>query len=174
MTNGESLAGLKIRTYDQLGTVTLKEAGASPIQLSWADVVPQLSTGGIEAVLTSAEAGLSGKFDELLSHYMPIAIGTPLNIATINNDVLNDLSDEHRAAVLEAAAEVSKNQWAIVEGRVQSNFKRAQDRGVTIEAEFGDGYLDMLKTSGEAAVAIWLERYGDEGKAILDAYNAGG
>ncbi|QIE45998.1 TRAP transporter substrate-binding protein [Pseudohalocynthiibacter aestuariivivens] len=170
--NAESLANLKVRTYDQLGTITLKEAGASPIQLSWADVVPQLSTGGIDAVLTSTEAGLSGQFDELLSYYMPIAIGTPLNIATINNDVLNSLSDEHRAAVLEAAEEVSRNQWAIVGPRVQANFGRAQERGVTIESAFDDGYMDMLKASGQAAIAVWLERAGDEGQAIIDAYAA--
>ncbi len=172
VVNDTSLNGLKIRTYDQLGTVTLKEAGASAIQLSWADVVPQLSTGGIEAVLTSAEAGLSGRFPELLTHYMPIAIGTPLNIATINNDVLNGLSEEHRAAVLEAAKEVEEHQWSIVGPRVNSNFERAQGEGVMIVQDFDDGFLDALRAAGKSAVAIWLEKSGGNGQQILQAYEA--
>ncbi len=50
-----NLSGLKIRAWDASGTRTLKTAGAAAVQMSWADVVPQLSSGGIEAVLTSAE-----------------------------------------------------------------------------------------------------------------------
>lgn len=167
-----SLANLKIRTYDQLGTVTLTEAGAAAVQLSWADVVPQLSTGGIDAVLTSAEAGLSVSFPELVDHYMPIAIGTPLNIATINNDVLNGLSEEHRSAVMEAAAEVFKNQWAIVQPRVKSNFEKARAEGVTIVEDFNDDFMNLLRESGKAAVDIWLERAGADGTEILNAYRA--
>ncbi|MBO9448458.1 TRAP transporter substrate-binding protein [Ruegeria sp. R14_0] len=167
-----SLADLKIRTYDQLGTVTLTTAGAAPVQLSWADVVPQLSTGGIDAVLTSAEAGLSVQFPDLLDHYMPIAIGTPLNIATINNDVLNSLTDEQRAAVMEAAAEVMENQWKIVERRVASNFERARSQGVTVIEDLDPAFLEKLRNAGQAGIEVWLARYGDEGTAILEAYNA--
>src|SRR5690606_15274712 len=41
------LGELKIRTYDTLSTMSYRDAGAVPVQLSWADVVPQLSTGAI-------------------------------------------------------------------------------------------------------------------------------
>lgn len=68
VTSKQELTNLKIRTYDKNGTLTLREAGAAPVKLSWADVVPQLSTGGIQAVLTSADAGASGKFWEHLNN----------------------------------------------------------------------------------------------------------
>jgi len=166
----DDLKTLKIRTYDSLGTVTLTEAGAAPVQLSWADVVPQLSTGGINSVLTSVEAGLSGSFPELLKYYTPIAIGTPLNIATINNDVLNSLSDEHKAAVMEAAAEVSKHQWEIVGPRVQSNFEKARAAGVTIIEDFDPALLPHLRVAGDKATATWVEQAGERGQRILADY----
>lgn len=166
------LQGLKIRTYDKLGTITLTEAGASPVQLSWADVVPQLTTGGINAVLTSAEAGLSGNFQDLLSHYVPIAIGTPLNIATINNDALAKLTEKQRAAVLEAAAEVSAHQWKIVGPRVKSNFERATKAGVTVHESVDPALMKHLQKSGEAAVKAWLEQAGKTGEEILAAYRS--
>ena len=103
---------------------------------------------------------------------MPIAIGTPLNIATINNDTLSDLSDEHRAAVLEAAAEVHDNQWKIVGPRVRSNFERATGEGVTIVSKFQPAFTDLLRNSGQVAVDIWLDRAGDDGRKILEAYRA--
>ena len=52
-----AVTGLRIRTYDKNGTDTLKAAGAAPLQIAWSDLVPQLSTGGVDAVLTSADGG---------------------------------------------------------------------------------------------------------------------
>jgi len=166
------LRGLRIRTYDQLGTVTLREAGASPVQLSWADVAPQLSTGALESVLTSIEAGLSGNLQELQSHFMPILFGTPLNIATINNDALASLNDSQRAALLEAAAEVQERQWSIIVDRVANNAVRAAELGVVVVSDLDPAMMDRLRASADPAIEIWLERAGDEGAAILADFRA--
>jgi TRAP-type C4-dicarboxylate transport system substrate-binding protein len=62
VTSLADLKGLRIRAWDASGTSTLQGAGAAALQLPWADVVPQLASGGIEAVLTSAEGGANSKF----------------------------------------------------------------------------------------------------------------
>ena len=62
--SADDLQNLKIRTFDRSGTETFRNLGAAPVSLSWGDVVPQLATGGISAVLTSAEAGASASFWE--------------------------------------------------------------------------------------------------------------
>ena len=77
-----ALKNLKIRTYDRNGTITLKAAGAAAVKLSWADVVPQLGTGGIQAVLTSAEGGVNAKFWEHLDHFTEINYAMPLSMVT--------------------------------------------------------------------------------------------
>ncbi|MEP5453854.1 TRAP transporter substrate-binding protein DctP, partial [Roseibium sp.] len=41
----DALAGLKIRTYDKNGTTALNALNAAAVRLSWADVVPSISTG---------------------------------------------------------------------------------------------------------------------------------
>ncbi len=169
----EALANLKIRTYDANGTITLAAAGAAPIQLSWADVVPQLSAGGIEAVLTSAEGGVNAKFWEHVSHFTEVNYAMPLNMVHINNDTWSDLSDAQREAVL-AAAEAAENYvWRAVEGRVAENYAEMQENGMTIVTGVEASYLDALNAAGEEARADWLEKTGDRGAAILEAFMAG-
>lgn len=168
--SSDALANLKIRTYDANGTITLQEAGAAPIQLSWADVVPQLSTGGIEAVLTSAEGGTNAKFWEHLSHFTEVNYAMPLNMVHINLDVWNDLSDEHQAAVLEAAKAAEDYVWSAVEQRVAQNYEEMTANGLTVVTGVDAAYLSALNEAGAKAREEWLAKTGAKGQAILDAY----
>jgi TRAP-type C4-dicarboxylate transport system substrate-binding protein len=166
------LKGLKIRTYDANGTITLKSAGAAPIQLSWADVVPQLSTGGIDAVLTSAESGANAKFWEQLSHFTEINYAMPLNMLHINLDVLNGLTPELQQAVLEAAEATSERNWQAVLTRVEANYAEMEPNGVTVVTGVPEDYLAALNEAGREALDDWLVKTGAKGKAIIEAYEA--
>lgn len=163
----EALENLKIRTYDANGTITLQEAGAAPIQLSWADVVPQLTTGGISAVLTSAEGGTNAKFWENLSHFTEVNYAMPLNMIHINLDVWNDLSEDHQAAVLEAAEAAENYVWEAVEQRVAENYAEMEANGMTVVRDVPAEFLDALNAAGERARAEWLEKTGETGEQIL-------
>lgn len=166
----DALSNLKIRTYDANGTITLQEAGAAPIQLSWADVVPQLSTGGIDAVLTSAEGGTNAKFWEQLSHFTEVNYAMPLNMVHINLDTWNGLTADQQAAVLEAAKAAEDYVWAAVEKRVAGNYAEMKANGLTVVTGVDSGYLDALNNAGQKATAEWLEKTGAKGQAILDKF----
>ncbi len=167
-----ALQNLKIRTYDPNGTITLKEAGAAPIQLSWADVVPQLGTGGIDAVLTSAEGGVNAKFWEHLSHFTEINYAMPLNMVHINLDVFNGLSPELQKAVLDAAAATSERNWKGLDERRRGNYATMKQNGMTVVTGVSPDYLKALSDAGEKAVAEWLAKTGDKGRKILADYRA--
>lgn len=166
-----AISNLKIRTYDANGTITLQQAGAAPIQLSWADVVPQLSTGGIEAVLTSAEGGTNAKFWEHLSHFTEVNYAMPLNMAHINLDTWEGLSSDQQAAVLEAAKAAEDYVWQTVETRTADNYAAMKDAGMTVVTGVGDDYLAALNAAGAKARDEWLAKTGDKGSAILEAFN---
>lgn len=169
----EALKGLKIRTYDANGTVTLKEAGASPIQLSWADVVPQLSTGGISGVLTSAESGTNGKFWEHLSHFTEVNYAMPLNMVHINKEVFGALPADLQKAVLEAAKLTEERQWKAVVDRVAQNYADMKANKVVVVETVPAEFLASLRTAGKKALESWLEKTGDKGAAIMKQYNGG-
>ena len=168
----EALEGLRLRTYDANGTVTLKEAGAAPIQLSWADVAPQLATGGISGVLTSAESGVNGGFWEHLSHFTEVNYAVPLNMVTINLDVWNSLSPDLQLAVREAAHMTENHNWQEVKRRVEQNYAEMNLNGVTVVDNVPPEFLKALRTAGQEARATWLEKFGEAGGKILAEYEA--
>jgi TRAP-type C4-dicarboxylate transport system substrate-binding protein len=166
----EDIKNLKMRTYDPNGTITFKNAGAAPIQLSWSDVVPQLGTGGIDAVLTSAEGGVSSKFWDLLSHFTEINYSSPLNMIHMNADAFNGLPKDLQKAVRDAASQANDHAWAAAYGRVQQNYKDMKANGMTIVTDAPAGFLDQLAKAGQPAVDGWLKKMGKEGEKILQEY----
>ncbi|NVK41083.1 MAG: TRAP transporter substrate-binding protein [Oceanospirillaceae bacterium] len=170
VASADQLAQLKIRTYDKNGTLTLKEAGASPVKLSWADVVPQLSTGGIEAVLTSAEAGASASFWEHLNHYSAIQYAIPLNMVHMNKDAFDSLDESQQQAILEAAKRTDEHNWQEVRSRVVSNYEELNANGVAIKTELPTDFTELLTSAAKPALAEWLESTGEDGQEILTQF----
>jgi len=170
MRTKEALKNLKIRTYDPNGTITLKNIGAAPIQLSWSDVVPQLGTGGIDAVLTSAEGGVSSKFWDLLSHFNEINYSSPLNMVHMNADVYKKLPADLQKAVMDAAKETNDFAWEAAKGRVKKNYADMKAHGMTIVTDVPNKLLDALAEAGQPAVDQWLKKMGSESQKILDEY----
>jgi len=164
------IKNLKMRTYDPNGTITFKNAGAAPIQLSWSDVVPQLGTGGIDAVLTSAEGGVSSKFWDLLSHFSELNYSSPLNMIHMNADAFNGLPKDLQKAVRDAAAQANDNAWAAAYGRVQQNYKDMKANGMTVVTDVPADFLEQLAKAGQPAVDGWLKKMGKEGEKILQEY----
>ncbi len=112
MDSSAALAGLNIRTYDKNGATALNEMGAAAVRLSWADLVPSISTGAIGAVLTFAEGGVSGSFWEHFDTFTEIYnFSIPLNFVHISKDTFDGLFEDQQAAVLEAAAEIRDQNW---------------------------------------------------------------
>ena len=167
----DDLKNLKIRTYDPNGTITFKNIGAAPIQLSWADVVPQLGTGGIDAVLTSAEGGVSAKFWDLLSHFNEINYCAPLNMIHMNKDVYNGLSDDLKKAVMDTAKEANNHSWEAAKTRVAQNYKDMKAHNMTVVEDVPDDLKAKLAEAGKPAVEEWLKKMGGDGEKMLADYN---
>ena len=169
ITDAEGLRNLKIRSYDKTGTLTLKNAGAAAIQLSWADVVPALSTGTIEAVLTSDEGGLSAKFHEYMDHFHHVGFTMGTNMIHMSQAAFDDLSPELQQAVLDAATEVEAESWANINEHIAYNVKRMDDNGVTSVTDVPAAFIEHLRKSGEPVTAEWRGVFGEEEAAKIFA-----
>lgn len=163
----DALKNVRIRTYDAAGTVTLRGAGAAPIQLSWADTVPQLSTGGVEGVLTSADGGAAAQLWEHQSHFTEVNYAMPLQIVHMNRDVYESLSDEQRDAVNEAAKAAEEFGWDLLQNRVQENYEQMRSHGMTVVEEVPADYLQALGQAGTPAVDDWKTKFGADRAAEL-------
>lgn len=169
----EALKDLRVRTFDANGTVTLREAGAAPIQLSWADVVPQLATNGIDGVLTSADGGAASQLWEHQSHFTEVNYAMPLQIVHMNKDVYEGLSDELKQAVDEAAAEAEAYGWELAEKRVQENYEEMKSHGMTIVTDVPQEFIDKLTEAGQVALEDWKSKMGAEAaEKLLQEYDS--
>lgn len=170
MDSMEALKNTRIRTFDASGTITLREAGAAPIQLSWADTVPQLTTGGIDGVLTSADGGAAAQLWEHQSHFTEVNYALPLQVVHMNKDVYEGLSEEEKQAIREAAAEAENYGWELVQNRVQENYEEMRSHGMTIVEDVSPEFIDQLEAAAETAVEQWKSNMGPEAETILQAY----
>lgn len=168
----EALSGWKVRTYDASGTRTMVAAGASPIQLSWADVVPQLATGGINGVLTSSEGGVTAKFYEHLSHFTEINYALPLNFRHMNADVFNSLTEEQQKIIMDAAAATEDHSWTAASDLVEATYKTLEGHGVTIVREVSPEFRAHLNEAAKDVIADWKGRAGEAGAEVMSAFGS--
>lgn len=165
-----ALTDLKIRTYDANGTRTMIAADAAPIQLSWADVVPQLATGGIDAVLTSAEGGTSAQFWEHLPVFTEINYAMPLNFVHMNRDIFDSLSPESQDAIMKAAETTDAHIWQALEKRVEQNYATMAENGMEIASEIDPELREKLSDAANQVIHNWRETAGDSAIEILQKY----
>ncbi len=166
----KNLDGLKIRTFDPNGTRAFKAMGASPINLAWADVVPQLATGGISAVLTSAEGGVTQKFVEHTQFFTEINYAVPLNIVHMNKKVFESLSKKNQLAILDAAMAASDRNWDEVIGRTQKNYDALISQGGTVVTDHEQNFLQDLGKAGQVVLNNWIEKTGERGSSVVAEY----
>lgn len=164
----DKVHNLRIRTYDANGTITFREAEAAPNQLSWGDVVPQLATGGIDAVLTSADGGAAGQLWEHLPYFTEVNYASPLQFIHINRDVYESLSDELREAVREAARDAEEYGWGLLANRVDENYEQMRENDMTIVTDVPEDFIQYLSDAGQVAVEEWKERFADAEALLAD------
>lgn len=168
--NAEALKGLRLRTADSSGVLAFKAAGAVPVQVSFADAIPQLKAGQLDAVLSSGDGGAGARLMEVLRHFTAIEYAVTLSMVTINNDAWAALEPALQQAMQAAAAETETRQWEIMKTRVAENYARMRSAGVGITTELSPQYQHALREAGQVAVDDWVKRMGPAATPILEAY----
>ena len=168
--SAEALKGLRLRTADSSGVLAFKAAGAVPVQVSFADAIPQLKAGQLDAVLSSGDGGAGDRLMEALRHFTAIEYAVTLSMVTINKDAWDALEPALQQSLLSAAAETEAHQWEVLKTRVAANYARMRARGVSIITELSPQFRQALRAAGQVAVDDWVQRMGPAAAPILDAY----
>ena len=168
--SAEALKGLRLRTADSSGVLAFKAAGAVPVQVSFADAIPQLKAGQLDAVLSSGDGGAGARLMEVLRHFTAIEYAVTMSMVTMNNDAWSALEPALQEAILAAAADTEARQWDIMKTRVDQNYARMRAAGVTITTVLSPQFRQALRAAGQVAVDDWVQRMGPAAAPILDAY----
>ncbi len=166
------VANMSIRTYDKTGAEVFSRLGAKAKVVSFADLAPMLVSGEINAVLSSGDGGAGRKLWEHLPHFTEIGYAVPLSFTTINRDRWLALSPALREQVLAAASETETFVWNALEGRLETNYRRMRDNGMTITSPVPDALRGPLSAAGKSEVEKWLSQAGPEAANALQKFRS--
>ena len=166
------LDDLKVRVPDVTAMQTFKAVGANPLQVSWADIVPQLSTNALDAVISSAEGGTNISLGDFLPQYTALDYVIPVNVVHMSRLAYDRLSEEEQTAIRQASADTSEFIWGKLEERLAGTYTDLDGLGVAVDRDVASELTEALQTASETAMQDWLSKSGDKGQALLDAYHA--
>lgn len=167
----DDLQGLRLRAFDLNSLETFAGAGAAAVNLNWGDVFPALSTGLIDAVVTSADLGNASGIESYTPSFLEINWAVPISYVTINRDVWDGLPEDLQAAVLEAGAETTRRTFERLQTQVAENYAEMREKGVSIIETPDEALMEALRAAAEPVLESWRAAAGDRASA-LDAYLA--
>src|SRR6266542_2438301 len=84
LKTASDLSSLSIRTYDKTSSEVFAGVGAKAASISFADTMPKLVDGSLNAVLSSGDGGAGRKLWEYLPYFSEITYSLPLSVAGVN------------------------------------------------------------------------------------------
>src|ERR1700716_2989272 len=118
------LSSLSIRAYDKISSEVLAGTGARATLISFADTMPKLADGSINAVLSSGDGGAGRKLWEFLPYFSEITYSLPLSVASVNQALYDGLSPDLHEAVDAAGRQTEAELWLALSTRLQENYAR--------------------------------------------------
>jgi TRAP-type C4-dicarboxylate transport system substrate-binding protein len=168
------LAGLSIRTYDRTSREVFARAGAKASSISFAELLPRLTDGSINAVLSSGDGTISRTLWEYLPYFSEITYSLPMSVASVNQAAFDSLTPELREAVDAAGRLTETELWFALSTRLQQNHQRMRERGVTIDSDPAPALIAALQEGAAAAREEWCARSGPACERILGVFKASG
>jgi len=173
LTTPSELSGLSIRTYDKISSEVFASVGAKAAPISFADTMPKLVDGSINAVLSSGDGGAGRKLWEYLAYFSEITYSLPLSVASVNQALYDGLHPDLREAVDAAGRQTEAELWLALSTRLQENYQRMRQNGVTIDSSPAPAMVQALQSGAAAAQRAWCTRSGPICVQVLDAFKAG-
>ena len=166
----DGLAGVKFRTYNSTLETFASMAGAAPTQIEVPDIPQAFSTGRVEAMITSPSTGVNSQAWDFLSHYTDIQAWIPKNIVVVNKRAFQRLGADTQQAVLEAAAAAEVRGWEMSRNETEVQTAALAENGIDVQNP-SDALMQGLRAIGAKMLENWVAASGEEGAAILEAYN---
>ena len=165
------LKGLKIRTFNAVSTAWVKAAGGNPVSMPWGDVYMAMSTGAIDALITSTTSGADGKFWEVMKHFTRLNFTFGYSAVTVNAKAWASLSPEQQKTISAIAAKMDKIQLQrSLESDKQATAKLIKG-GITV-ADMSPAFQKACAQLAQPIWQDWAKKAGPDAAQILEKAQA--
>lgn len=164
------MKGIKFRSYNSATARLAELSGMLPVQIEAAEISQAFATGVAESMISSGATGYDRKVWESLTHFYEVDGWLPRNSIFVNKDSWNGISDSSKNVIRACSAMAEyAGSWRAKE---YTGFTLAglKEGGMTV-GPAGEQLTNDLKEIGATMTKEWLASVGDQGKAIVDAFN---
>jgi TRAP-type C4-dicarboxylate transport system substrate-binding protein len=166
----KDLKGTKMRAYNPATSHIAIAVGAQPVTIQLAELPAALATGGVDNFLTSSASGVDSKLHESVKNFYAVAAWLPRSAVVVNFKLFEALDKQSQEAVLQQAAAAEQRGWKLSEQKDGEYMKELAAKGMKIDASAA-GLKKELSVIGERMTADWVKLAGNDGKAVIDAFN---
>ncbi|MGE4534416.1 TRAP transporter substrate-binding protein [Halomonas sp.] len=171
--SGDDLRNLSMRAYNTASERIAQLVGAVPTQVEVPDIPTAFSTGRVEAMITSPATGADTKAWDYLSHFNHAQLWLPKNMIIVSERAFSGLDEASQQALVDAAAEAETRGWEMSRQETDDAIAVLEENGIEV-SEPSEALAEKLREVGETMTQEWVERAGEQGQTILEAYrNAG-
>ena len=171
------LAGKKIRTFNQTLSDFVEAVGGTPVNLSFAEVVPALQNGTADCGVTGTGPGNSAKWWEVTDHLFPLVLGWAPYFSAINLDAWNAMDEPTKAFLTAEFAKLEQEMWTHVKAAAQQGINCNTGQGECTTGIKASMKLVDVSDADKALLAgmvteTILPRWADRcGEACVGAWN---
>jgi TRAP-type C4-dicarboxylate transport system substrate-binding protein len=165
------MAGLKFRSYNNATARLAELTNMLPVTIEAAEISQAFATGVAESMISSGATGYDRKVWESLSHFYEVDAWLPYNYVMVNKDIWDATSDAHKGIITSCAKEAADRGLEASKNYTQFTMDGLTEGGMTV-GPASDQLMGELRSIGETMTADWLAEAGEDGQAIVDAFNA--
>lgn len=165
------MEGVKFRAYNAATARLAELTGMLPVQIEAAEISQAFATGVAESMVSSGATGYDRKVWESLTHYYEVDAWIPRNYVFVNMDAWEGLDESIQNVMLGCASLAeyaglwrAKEYTGFTTAGLAANGMTVAPPSETLAAE--------LREIGAVMTEEWLERAGEKGQAIVEAYRA--
>lgn len=169
INSAADLKGVKWRAYSPATARIAELVGAQPVTVQAAELSQALATGVVDATMTSGATGVDSKLYEQLKYYYDTQAWLPKNAIIVSKAAFDALDKATQGVVLKAAADAEARGLAASQRINTETLAKLKANGMEVLPPSPALKADLKKV-GDTMLKEWLEKAGDDGKTLVDAF----
>jgi TRAP-type C4-dicarboxylate transport system substrate-binding protein len=171
VTSLEQLRGQRFRTFSPMTNRFAQLIGAQPTLVQAAELAQAFATGVVQAQITSAATGVDTQSWDYAKVFTPLGFSMTKNAVFVSSRALQGLPQPQQQMIRDAAATAERRGYELSEQAAKETEATLGQRGMRV-LQPSARLLEDLTRVGRTMADEWVQRAGEDGKKLLDAYRA--